>query len=551
VLKKHPYAKNLLFADVVLIRPDVTLETPRGSSSRESTNEIEFASLAIKRVVDEGADRPAKAFIAGDIIRIERGHIQNAQQSILDKTQRMSIFVKANDISVEEGWDMKKHEFFSFENNKIGVEKFGTDEGRIVLHPPRLAIQCKQHSVDRVISSLTGLCQRILTDGAVEVSQVRETSTCFVKSSDRLILVTQSDPLISSISQRDLIEKITKDPILSPAVMRIYLGRCKEALYGDCDVHLTKVLQRLDQSLLSDQLEIQDLRLHVYPKYLSTVILNSMQYSAWNPRQASHVLHVFLFDGVWSVSVAKNEDSFIGDLRDPNSTSNIDKLNKKDVEVKDEGDGTICRAQAKLKEVFTRNLSTWLDKLGSEYQFKLAIDIGASPGGWTSFMAGSGLCTSIISVDNGDVTIDEKHQDIAKHWRMQGQQALDLLTVIMNPASITGPVCDYYALMSTEEIESLSSQRIDLFCCDANIDPNITFSMFYAARDHQLLSRDGAVFVITCKNIFRKKEQWEMCLQQCLQRLQSDEDFCHVQMQHLLANTAKEVTISGIYLPIS
>ncbi|RYG66504.1 hypothetical protein EON64_09600 [archaeon] len=549
VLRKHPFAKHLIFADVVLIRPDLCLESEQGHQQVTRTGAVEYVSLAVRR--GSSAAKTVASFGAGDVLQIKKGHVENAQQSILDPTQRMSIFVNAHDLQVVEAWDSKKHGFFSFENTKVGVEKFGTDS-RITLAPPRLAVQCKHHLVERTLDSLTTLCKQLFGEEYSSIS-VRETSTCFVKSCDRLLLISQPGSVLSKVSQQQLIEAITRDSILCPAIMRIYTGQCQEALYHDCDVLLPRALGRLQSHLTS--LPIKDLRMHIYPKYSCNDVLNSIQYGNWNPRQSSHLLQVFLFDGVWSVSVVNTEDSFIGDLRDPNSNSNLitDKKNIDSSRAKsNEQDGTVdvCRAQAKLKEVFSRNLALWQELLGNEHTFQLATDIGASPGGWTSFLSGTGLCQRVLSIDNGDVTIDDKHKDIASYWRMPGQRALDLLNAIMHPSTVTDAeaISDYYALMSAEEIEDLHDRRIDMFCCDANIDPDITLSMLMSAKQCNLLRQDGTVFVITCKNIFRRKEQWEECLKRCIDTLHGDASFRLVKSQHLLANTAKELTISGIYM---
>lgn len=550
VLKKHPFSKHLLFADVILLRPDLSLKTEQeGLIQFPKTGVAEFASLAVRK--GDGSSQSVVSFGAGDVLLLTSGHVENAHDSIQDQTKRMSIFVNNYDLRVVETWDSKKHGFFSFENAKVGVEKFGT-ECRISLLPPRLAIQCKHHLVERTLESLTDLCKQLFGEEFGSLS-VRETSTCFVKSCDRLLLVCQPSSVQSKVSQKQLIAAITEDSVLSPAIMRIYLGQCQEALYHDSDVHLAGALGRLQSHL--DSLPIDDLRMHIYPKYACNDVLKSIQYDRWNPRHSSHLLQVFLFDGVWSVSVVKMADSFIGDLRDPNSTSNLDVEKKKTADTsaktgEQDDEVSVCRAQAKLKEVFARNLSSWQELLGPEYTFQLATDVGASPGGWTSFLASSGICERVLSIDNGDVAIDDRHKHIASYWRMQGQRALDLLNAIMYPNTVTDfdSIGDYYALMSAEEIEDLHGRRVDLFCCDANIDPDITLGMLMSAMRRNLLRSDGSVFVITCKNIFRRKEQWEECLKRCMDTLQGDASFRLVRSQHLLANTAKELTISGVYM---
>eukprot|EP01039_Chlorochromonas_danica_P011660 gene11660-13075_t len=553
VLRKHPYSKNLLFLDVVHCSVD--------DDDSATPGQCAIASVAVRR--DESS--PALHLVVGDVIFIEHGWVRNFEEAVVCRSQRLSLVVQPSQVSVVQPWALDSHGFFSFESAKLLVQPFGT-ESRLVFPAPRLAIQCKQQAVDRVLSALAQLCQRLFPHAK---PTLRESSTGFIKSSDRLVLLleAQEEEDKVQVSQRELVRLFVEDAVVSPAIMRIYSASCKEALAQASHPLLSQAmadLQRQLKKIVEEQEEekgsLRDIRLHIYPKHIAQEVIDLAEdwlTDLWNPRQTSHVLNAFLTDGVWHLAVLPREDVFIGDLRDkkavpnfgrPSSSSSSPRDSSSQGELRVErGDyDAICRATNKLREIFSRNHSLWMKALDCEKKvFQLAVDVGASPGGWTSYLSQQIACDLVISVDKGDLSLPAPWPAQVQHWRVLGQQALAVLASLKAGESLSAEALP--PGLDQRSLQTLASRRIDLFCCDANIAPGISFDMLWQAEAAGLLDERGCLVIITCKNVFGKKDPWDKAVRDCMEALQSRQEFRSVQLQHLLANTAKEITISAVY----
>lgn len=546
VLRKHPYSKTLLFLDVV-------------HCSLGDDSECAIASVAVRR--EESS--PALHLVVGDVIFIDHGWVRNYEEAVTGRSQRLSFVVQPEQVSVQQPWALDSHGFFSFESAKLMVQPFGT-ESRLAFPVPRLAIQCKQQTVDRVLSALTLLSQRLFPHAK---PTWRESSTSFIKSSDRLVLLLDALEEESKVpvSQKELVRLFVEDAVVSPAIMRVYSAACKEALAQASHPllsHAMADLQRQLKKIIDEQREgsPRDIRLHIYPKHVAQEVIDLAEdwlTDLWNPRQTSHVLNAFLTDGIWHLAVLPREDVFIGDLRDKKAVPNFGRPSSSSSSPRDtsqeelgveKGDyDAICRATNKLREIFARNLSLWMKVLGHEKKvFQLAVDIGASPGGWTSFLSQQIACDHVISVDKGDLSLPTPWPAQVQHWRVLGQQALTVLASLKAGESLSPEALP--PGLDQRSLQALASRRIDLFCCDANIVPGISFDMLWQAEAAGLLDERGCLVVITCKNVFGKKDPWDKAVRDCMEALQSRKEFHSVQLQHLLANTAKEITISAVYL---
>ncbi len=154
--------------------------------------------------------------------------------------------------------------------------------------------------------------------------------------------------------------------------------------------------------------------------------------------------------------------------------------------------------------------------------YRTALDIGASPGGWSFYICQEQHALRVISVDKGDITIKQPWPSQLRHWRLTGEDAIRKLA-------------------SREQVEHHNS--IDLFCCDANICPEASSKLLVLCSTHGLLAAQGR-FVLTFKNIYRKKETWDQSVISCLEMLRNAR-FSSLQLFHLLANTPKEITVVG------
>ena len=170
--------------------------------------------------------------------------------------------------------------------------------------------------------------------------------------------------------------------------------------------------------------------------------------------------------------------------------------------------GHVCRAFYKLREIASR-LQLPLD-------VPYAIDIGASPGGWTTCLVQSG-CRRVVAVDPGQLHLppDVELSGKVEHMRMRIEEALPIL-------------------------ESRGSVRLDMLVCDMNAPPADVLAI--ALQTLPLLN-PGAALVLTFKNAFARRVDWHVALEAALEELRGFAD--NVSVVHLLANTTKETTVVG------
>ena len=128
-------------------------------------------------------------------------------------------------------------------------------------------------------------------------------------------------------------------------------------------------------------------------------------------------------------------------------------------------DGVICRAFYKLREVALR--------LGLRLEVEHAIDVGASPGGWTTCLCDAG-CARVTAVDPGALYLPPAlaASGRVEHLQMRIEAALPLL-------------------------HERGGVRLDLLVCDMNAPPEVVVAI---AHDASPLLVDGAALVLTFKN---------------------------------------------------
>ena len=85
----------------------------------------------------------------------------------------------------------------------------------------------------------------------------------------------------------------------------------------------------------------------------------------------------------------------------------------------------------------------------------VALDVGASPGGWSSYLASAG-CGRVIAVDPGALelgALSEAQRAAIEHMPLKAQEAVPVL------------------------IER--RERIDFYCCDMNVEPAVVVSILF------------------------------------------------------------------------
>jgi len=167
----------------------------------------------------------------------------------------------------------------------------------------------------------------------------------------------------------------------------------------------------------------------------------------------------------------------------------------------------VCRAYFKIREVSSRFSLPLTSST-------VAIDVGAAPGGWTSFLADAG-CSHVIAVDPGKLELGSAPNPAIEHLQMKLQDALPLLL-------------------------PRASSPADLYCCDMNAAPPLVVDLFLQAVP---LLRAGARVVLTFKNVYPKKHAWQQAHDLAISRLA--EHLTDLSSVQLFANTSRESTVLG------
>ena len=328
---------------------------------------------------------------------------------------------------------------------------------------PQFAMQCELKSVDRVLN--------ILRESSI-VQRARVSTTFLSASSHRTLLVWSNETFT-----KWAIDK----PEITMCVKRIYALGESYALSAD-------PIQAVDDCIARSDDSAEGMRLQMSPKQLSNAVLLHLR-DKCDPKHFSHVLAVVFIDGMFTAALSSSQDAVTFDLHQT-LFGNKDR---------------VCRAESKLAELF--RCRNWLTN-----DLQCAVDVGASPGGWSAYLAQSGV-PRVVAVDKGNVVISSPS---IEHWEMTGQDALRKLYD--------------------------DQQLIDLYVCDANVPPSLTVEMLlYAHR----VSRPHARFVVTLKNPYRRKRDWVEAKSNAITLIST---ICSDMLEtHLVANTANETTVSGTF----
>ena len=150
-----------------------------------------------------------------------------------------------------------------------------------------------------------------------------------------------------------------------------------------------------------------------------------------------------------------------------------------------------------------------------------AIDVGASPGGWTTCLCQAG-CQRVIAVDPGSLYLppDVEGSGKVEHLQMRIEEALPLLQARGEGAFLEMLVCDMNA--PPADVVAIATHALPLLAANATL-------------------------VLTFKNSFARKAEWHASLEAALATMRGFAS--GVSVVHLLANTSKETTVVGRVLP--
>ena len=403
----------------------------------------------------------AYAFSIGDLVS---GQVMVEERRTLDARKSLS----SSSINVVSPWDPAEFGSCCVDWQLLMTTDHFPWSGNIKDNGILFAIQTDMKYVQRLIETLAS---------NPVVKWTRPSCISLSGTTDRIVLVRADSPVIDVFS----------DVALAKSVRRIY--RMSDS-FAHADLHEAVRMACISSTESS-------IRVQTFPRGLTSRVLQSPPLPC-DPKGFTHVLNVLFIDGLFVASMTTRAESLVADIH---QVSHSD---------------LVCRAQSKLQELFQRR--SWTPT-------GTAIDIGASPGGWSNFLAKGG-CSRVIAVDNGQVVVEH---EAVEHWKMQGMQAIEKMLFAAQRADepcLHSPI--------------LKSNPIDLFVCDANVSPSKTLSMLIAALP---LMHKESKFVITLKNTCKTKRMFQEEVKAVLEQLSVFAD--DVQETHLVSNTTKETTISA------
>lgn len=571
ILKRHHYSKNMIFYDVVVAPIDFTKTYPIDSNVTLKQHMYTFVSVSIQRNNEGGLFPKA---VVGDIIKV-KGLIHN-QQEFLSHTQRLSVDVDVDNVEIVGSVSLstpKAESFFTFDKVKMGKD-FQTYD-LVELQLPTMAIQVGLKQLERFVVAFCDIFG--------DIYDLRESATGYSNSSDRLLVFRAkcNDQLAVKTTYEQTIAKLISNPTLGPAILRIYPGLCGAEVISFCSTQLHDIVVKL---LDHAQKHASVYRLQCYPKALMNQILlidgSLSDHIPLHPTQFSHMVYIFLCDGVWVVSVVPKEDCFIGDLREHKPKDRISTATAATTvntsEPSTASSVTICRAGAKIEEIMRRK--HWLfdfesDNVSenSKHKYRLAVDVGASPGGWSYFLATDACVERVIAIDKGELRLPEPWPEQLYYWAMLGEEAMQYLDSLAKSPTVANISNEnepsfhsspprspfqhhadstiFSPTFLPVEVEGVieEKRKIDLYCCDANIPPTETVAILLNAVRLQLLAENARI-ILTFKNPFGKKDAWFSSVRESLDHLKHA-GFVEIEELHLLANTAKETTVTSVFRP--
>ena len=190
---------------------------------------------------------------------------------------------------------------------------------------------------------------------------------------------------------------------------------------------------------------------------------------------------------------------------------------------------SVCRAYFKLAEALYEEPS--FAAALADGREMCAVDIGASPGGWTDLLSRNALCR-VVAFDSGAIDADVAQRPNVLHVPM-------LLSSSDGGASVA---CLVEAMGPTHA-------RLDLVVCDANIPPASAATLIAHLAALGLLE-DQCRVILTLKSPLRvraSKADEGRKAQGCEAEDVLGKGFEQVCVRHLLANTQHECTLTATF----
>lgn len=194
-------------------------------------------------------------------------------------------------------------------------------------------------------------------------------------------------------------------------------------------------------------------------------------------------------------------------------------------------------------------------------QRSVALDIGASPGGWSYCLAKELKTRKVIACDPAaymhpvvrnleaealreeflkDFTSEEVKED-AKHLKHLNETSESW----RSEAKHCGEIC-HWRMRGHDGLQKLKAEelKLSLFVCDMNDDLESSCELLYRVFTEKLYE-PPCLAVVTFKNTCKSKSEFQARKSAMIQRILTDGVLTQLQELHLFANTRMETTIVG------
>jgi hypothetical protein len=364
-----------------------------------------------------------------------------------------------------------------------------------------IVCQLPKTHLERLTNFLGGAENRVQIVGSRSKTASKDASLLFLKVAKDIV---------------GFVEWLRNFWFVKQTLHRIYIIDGNLIVEGEIDTKLVpSIFTALSKVETSSTITV---RLQTFPPRLQNKILNPIL-SQWEsfamkdkilltPKNAMYALGI-----IQLVDDAQNEGMYcfgiqrLTDLTQPKATLTLSSI-VKDV------DEDISRAHWKLHEAFDRygyDLPS-----GSDF---IAIDCGASPGGWTKFLANNLHCKTVYSIDPGQLSPSVLKISSVKHLNMKIQDALPLLK-----SDLSSPVNVWVSDMNPKTL----ANQVD---------------HFLSAYEQGVVG-NGTFFVLTLKCVIGySSSTFDRIAKEQMQRI--DYITRDLQMLHLFVNRLSERTIIG------
>ncbi|GAB5357467.1 hypothetical protein AAMO2058_000377200 [Amorphochlora amoebiformis] len=253
-------------------------------------------------------------------------------------------------------------------------------------------------------------------------------------------------------------------------------------------------------------------KVQVFPNAILQEVLGLLPKDSTHPKKYSHVLHVVQAYWRYHIGVSSGKSTL--------SKWRVDETPPPPPSL------TISRAYFKIAEVISdpangpfyvkspENLQKSPKSLGESPR---AIDIGASPGGWSSFLASRGF--RVLAVDPGELKLSVKIHPFHSNVQHVAKRVLD------------------------SKSEMKEQGPFEFIVCDINIPPEESCKKMLEVASLGVL-KPGAKLVLTLKMITRQIKSFPKVREAALKLL--EHSFKIWKSYHLFSNSHREWTVLGI-----